>query len=174
MRASERPGRSSPQGEHRPKMRRLRIVPTTLAEARRFVAAHHRHHDPPSGHKFSLGVCVDSGGLVGVAIVGRPVARHLDNGMTAEIIRLATDGTPNACSALLGAAWRAARAMGYQRLITYTHASESGASLRAAGFIRAAELPPRPGWDRPSRARKPRGSEHVARIRWEISRSCRG
>lgn len=111
----------------------LTLTPVSLANANAFVAAHHRHHRPVVGHKFSIG-CMVGGVLVGVAIVGRPVSRHLDNGFTLEVNRLCTDGTRNACSFLYGAAWRAARALGYQKIITYTLASEGGASLRAAGW----------------------------------------
>lgn len=111
----------------------LTLIPVTLAEANAFVAQHHRHHRPVVGHKFSIG-CAADGRLVGVAIVGRPVSRHLDNGLTLEVNRLCTDGTKNACSMLYAAAWRAARAMGYRKIITYTLDTENGASLRAAGW----------------------------------------
>lgn len=111
----------------------LELTPVSLKEANAFVAAHHRHHRPVVGHKFSIG-CSAGGALVGVAIVGRPVSRHLDDGWTLEVNRLCTDGTKNACSILYAAAWRAARAMGYRKIITYTLASEDGASLRAAGW----------------------------------------
>lgn len=148
---------------------RLQIVPVAFREACAFVAAHHRHHRPPQGHRFSLGVATLDGRLVGVAIIGRPVARSLDDKLTVEITRLATDGTPNACSALLRAAWRTAHSAGYRRMITYTQATESGASLRGAGLRKSAELPPNTGWDRPNRPRQPTGNENVARIRWEIT-----
>ena len=111
----------------------LTLTPVSLAEANAFVAQHHRHHKPVTGHKFSIG-CTADGRLVGVAIVGRPVSRYLDNGLTLEVNRLCTDGTKNACSMLYAAAWRAARAMGYLKIITYTLDTENGASLRAAGW----------------------------------------
>lgn len=111
----------------------LTLTPVSLAEANAFVVQHHRHHKPVTGHKFSIG-CTADGRLVGVAIVGRPVSRYLDNGLTLEVNRLCTDGTKNACSMLYAAAWRAARAMGYLKIITYTLDTESGASLRAAGW----------------------------------------
>jgi hypothetical protein len=97
----------------------LRLVPVSFADACGFVAMHHRHHRPPIGHKFSLGVALGDV-LVGVAMVGRPVARMYDDGTTLEVNRTATDGTKNANSMLYGAAWRAAKALGYGRLITYT------------------------------------------------------
>ena len=111
----------------------LDIVPVSLAEANAFVERNHRHHKPVVGHKFSIGA-TDGENIIGVAIVGRPVARHLDDGFTLEVNRLCTDGTYNACSILYAAAWRAARAMGYKRLVTYILDTENGASLRASGW----------------------------------------
>ena len=105
--------------------------------------------------------------LVGVAVVGRPVARLLQDSLTLEITRVATDGTPNACSLLYAAAWQAAKALGYRRLVTYTQAGESGASLRAAGWRTVAARPPSPGWSRPSRPRADHGVDHTARMRWQ-------
>ena len=120
---------------------RLVLVPLSLRAANAFVLAHHRHHRSVQGGKFSLAVALDKGDgaapedrIVGVAIVGRPVARHLDDGWTLEVTRLCTDGTANACSKLYSAACRAARALGYIRLITYTLPVEGGASLRASGW----------------------------------------
>jgi hypothetical protein len=111
----------------------LKLVPISLADANAFVAEHHRHHKPTVGHKFSIG-CAKDGKLVGVAIVGRPVSRYLDNGETIEVNRLCTTGEKNACSMLYAAAARAAKAMGYKKIITYTLDTESGVSLRAAGW----------------------------------------
>lgn len=145
----------------------LRVVPVTFNQACEFVAEWHRHHAPPVGHKFSVGVG-DGNLLVGVAIVGRPVARHLDNGATLEVIRTATDGTPHVNSMLYGTCWRATKALGYRRLITYTEQSETGASLRAAGWRVIAERPPHPGWDRPSRPRETKNA-NVKRYLWEAS-----
>ena len=146
---------------------RLRIVPVNLRDANRFVAEHHRHHPPARGCRFTLGVATEDGILVGVAIVGRPVARHLDDGSTLEVNRTATDGTPNANSALYGAAWRAARALGYGRLVTFTQADESGASLRGAGWRVVGERPARfrPNWTRWNRAANP--SVPIQRTLWE-------
>lgn len=111
----------------------LRVVPVELETANAVVAAIHRHHVPAVGHRFSLGA-VSDGVLVGAAIVGRPVARMVDHRRVVEVVRLATDGTHNACSILYAAAARAARAMGYERIQTYTLPSEGGASLRASGW----------------------------------------
>lgn len=144
----------------------LGLTPVSFADACAFVALHHRHNQPPVGHKFSIGV--ESGGqLVGVAMVGRPVARMLDDGLTLEVNRTATDGTPNANSMLYGAAWRATKALGYRKLVTYTQHSESGASLRAAGWRVIAERKPTPGWTRPSRPRKDHGTDNIQRTLWE-------
>ena len=110
------------------------ITPINFAEANAFVAAHHRHHKQMPGCKFCIAVSDDEGIVRGVAMVGRPVARNSDNGYTLEVNRVCTDGARNACSMLYGAAWRAAKALGYRRLITYTLPAEGGASLRAAGW----------------------------------------
>jgi hypothetical protein len=111
----------------------LELQPISYAEACEFIAQHHRHHLPP--HFWRFGIAVNDGEkVVGVITVGNPVARCLDDGWTLEVTRCCTDGTPNAASMLYSAAWRAARAMGYKRLITYTLAEESGASLKAAGW----------------------------------------
>lgn len=144
---------------------RLSIIPLPLDEANAFVAQHHRHHTPVIGHKFSLGVVKD-GVVVGVAIVGRPVARALDDGLTLEVTRSCTDGTPNANSALYGAARRATFALGYKRLGTYTLASESGVSLKAAGWHLIGEAGGG-SWDCPSR---PRVDKHPlqTKLRWEV------
>ena len=111
----------------------LEITPMALKEANAYVEQNHRHHGPVVGHKFSIGLS-DGEKIVGVAIVGRPVSRYLDDGRTLEVNRCCTDGTRNACSILYAAAWRAARAMGYQKLITYILDTEPGTSLKAAGW----------------------------------------
>lgn len=119
-----------------------------LHEANAFVIVHHRHHDAAWGHKWSLGAYKD-GNLVGVAIVGRPSGRRLDDGKTLEVTRLCTDGTRNACSFLYAAAARRARAEGYAKIITYILQSETGTSLRAAGWDLEAEKCGKPSWDGP-------------------------
>jgi hypothetical protein len=129
----------------------------------------HRHHQPPVGHKFSIGVADEQGVLRGVAMVGRPVAKAYQDGLTLEVNRTATDGTPNANSMLYGAAWRATKALGFGRLVTYTQAGESGVSLRAAGWRVVAERPARKGWDTPSRPREGNGADGIPRTLWEAS-----
>jgi hypothetical protein len=114
-------------------MTKLQLVTLSLADANDFVVQRHRHHKRVTGHKFSIGAA-KAGELVGVAIVGRPVSRMLDDGETLEVTRLCTDGTRNACSFLYGAAARAAFALGFKRIGTYTLPEEGGASLRAAGW----------------------------------------
>ena len=147
------------------------IVPATIREASAFVAAHHRHHRAPRGAILAL-ACTDAGAMPdvrGVALVGRPVARHLQDGWTAEVTRLCVrDGAPKgACSALYGAAWRAVRALGYRRLVTYTLPEEGGASLRGAGWRLIGEA----GGGSWSRAARPRVDLHPTqrKLRWEVS-----
>lgn len=125
----------------------MRLRPITLSEARRFVAEHHRHNIAPQGHLFSVGVEVD-GELVGVAVAGRPIARRLQDGETVEITRTCVVDAPNANSMLYGALCRAAFALGYRRVLTYTLVEEPGISLRAAGFVRDAEVPASAAWVR--------------------------
>ena len=129
----------------------LQLQPITYAEACQFIETHHRHHLPPVGWKFGIAVN-DGQQVVGVVTVGRPVARGLDNGWTLEVTRCCTDGTKNAASMLYGAAWRAAKALGYRRLVTYTLAEEAGTSLTAAGW-RALYQTAGGSWDCPSRPR---------------------
>lgn len=150
----------------------LELVPVTFAMACEFNADHHRHHPTAVGHKFSIGVAtIPDGQLVGVAIVGRPVARHFDDGRTLEANRVCTDRHPNACSMLYGAVARAAFALGYTRIVTYTEASESGSSLRAAGWRVVAERPERSNWHDSSikwrGKRSPRGRGGIQRTLWE-------
>lgn len=150
----------------------LYLRPVTFRAACAFVARLHRHNDPPRGHKFSIGVVDDAGALVGVAMIGRPIARALDDGLTAEINRTCTDGTRNANSMLYGAALRACKAMGYARVVTYTQEEESGASLRAAGFVHAGRREARGSWAESSvklrGLRDAVGNGGVARDQWIV------
>ena len=150
---------------------RLFPVPITLRAANTWIAALHRHHGPVRGAKFCLAIADEQGTIHGVIAVGRPVARALDDGLTAEANRSATDGFPNANSALYGAAWRVCQAMGYRRLVTYNQEDESGVSLTAAGFTKVATLKPRKGWADSSVAlkalRSAEGSGGVGRARWQ-------
>lgn len=127
-------------------------VPIGWREAKEFVERLHRHHFSPQGWKFGLGA-QKGGQLVGVVMVGRPVSRMLDDGKTAEVIRLVTDGTRNACSFLYARARQIAFLMGFTRIITYILASEPGTSLRAAGWRFEREAGGG-SWSRPSRTRK--------------------
>lgn len=146
----------------------LHLVPVSFADACGFVEMWHRHNKPPNGHRFSIGVADDEK-LVGVAMVSHPVARHLMDGLTLEVIRTATDGTPNVNSMLYGAAWRAAKALGYGRLVTYTQAFEPGTSLRAANWRVVAERPSRRGWSTPSRPRDDADYLSSPRTLWEVT-----
>lgn len=129
----------------------LEAQPLTLREASAFIERLHRHHKPPRGWKFGIGAN-DGEKLVGVVTVGRPVARALDDGWTAEVNRLCTDGTKNAPSFLYAAAWRAARAMGYRRLITYILVEEPGTTLKAAGWRCVGQIKGK-SWNVPGRPR---------------------
>ena len=136
---------------------KLRVVPLTLAKANDAIAKWHRHHKPVAGHRFSLGVVDDLGVLRGVLCAGRPVARLLDQDLMLEVNRSATDGCPNACSALYGAARRTALAMGFDRVITYILDTEPGTSLRAAGWILVKARTGGGSW---STAERPRHDQH--------------
>lgn len=148
----------------------LHAVPMTLREACAFVASHHRHNKPPQGGLFAVGAS-DGERLVGVAIVGRPVARALDKGETAEVVRccVADDAPKGACSFLYARCWQAAKALGWRRLITYTLQSESGASLRGVGWRVVAELAagnPQAWLTRPGREWQSVVGQ--AKLRWEV------
>lgn len=143
----------------------LRVVPCTQRQAKAYVAQYHRHHQPPQGGLFAL-ACLDDERLCGVVIVGRPVARRLDDGLTAEVTRCCTDGTRNACSILYGRARRAAFALGFRRVVTYTLPDEGGASLRAAGW-ECAGAAGGGSWNVPSRPRIDQAPTQE-KLRWEV------
>lgn len=111
----------------------MKAVRVELAEANEFVWQHHRHHKPVVGHRFSIGAEKD-GKLVGCVIVGRPVARQTCQKTVAEVTRLVTDGTPNACSFLYGQAARAAKELGFKAIQTFILPTETGTSLKASGW----------------------------------------
>lgn len=146
----------------------MNLCPITLREANAWVERNHRHHQPVRGCLFCVAVEVDAE-VVGVAIVGRPVARGLQDGYTCEVTRCCTDGTRNAPSMLYRACWRAARAIGYRKLVTYTLPQEGGASLRGAGFRLIGEAGGGT-WHRPNTGR-PRVDLHPTqeKLRWEIA-----
>lgn len=152
---------------------KLTVVPCSRQEANDFVGRVHRHHKPVVSGKFCLAVVDEEGRVRGVAMIGNPVARGLVDGRTAEVNRVATDGCPNACSALYGAAWRAAKAMGYCRMYTYTLASESGASLRGAGWRVDGDVPGR-SWHTPSRPRAIEEHPTEDKVRWVIENQSPG
>jgi hypothetical protein len=112
----------------------LTLRPISLAAANAYVTEFHRHHPKTQGHKFSISV-YEGDNIAGVVIVGRPIARALDDGFTAEVVRLCTNGIKNGCSILYAAAARACAAMGYTKIITYILQEESGISLKASGWI---------------------------------------
>ncbi len=145
---------------------RLTLQPITYPEACQFVRQHHRHHQPPQGWKWGIAVN-DGTRIVGVIMVGRPVARRSDDGLTLEVTRCCTNGTKNAASKLYGAAWRATKAMGYHRLITFTLTSEPGTTLEAAGWRVVHEVKGQ-SWSVPSR---PRADRHPLcdKRKWEVT-----
>lgn len=153
--------------------RKFTVERIGLDEANAFVSACHRHHRPVVGHLFSIAAATadsDDGGapkIVGVVIVGRPVSRFRDDGITAEVTRLCTDGTKDACSFLYGAAAKAAFALGFKRIGTYILATEPGTSLTAAGWRMIQETPGR-SWSVPSR---PRVDKHPLQKRMLFERS---
>jgi hypothetical protein len=144
----------------------LSAHPITWRNAVAFIAKHHRHHAPPRGCLFCISA-VHDGQIVGVAIIGRPVARMNQDGVTAEVTRLATDGARNACSFLYARAWQAAKAIGYRRLITYTLPEEGGASLRGAGWRLIGEA----GGGKWTRRSRPRDDAHPTQRKfvWEAA-----
>jgi len=112
----------------------LQIFPATLKQANDLVAGLHRHHKAVVGHRFSIGVRDDAGVVRGAAIVGRPTGRKNPQYDWAEVTRLVTDGTDNACSKLYGACARICKEMGFARIQTFILDSEGGTSLKAAGW----------------------------------------
>jgi hypothetical protein len=145
---------------------RLLVVPCELDEANAFVAAHHRHLGAVVGHRFSIAVADPDARVRGVAIVDRPIGRFDEDGFTVQLLRSATDGHPNACSALNAACRRAAFALGYRRIITFNLPTESGSSLRAAGFVLVGEAGKAKGWSVPSRPRVDKAPAQ-RKLRWE-------
>jgi len=146
----------------------VNVVPLDLDEANEVIRKWHRHHKPVVGAKFAVGV-KDGERICGAAIVSRPVARLIDRHAIVEITRVCTDGTRNACSMLYGACRRAALAMGYKHVITYTLPEEGGASLRAAGlrFDGEAGNTHRAWHNRPERSAAPVGNDLVGgKWRW--------
>ena len=151
---------------------RIRVVPCRLGDAARVVGELHRHHPPPMGGLFAVAVADENGKIRGVAVVGRPVARRLDTGGTAEVTRVATDGTRNACSMLYGACVRGAEALGYDNIVTYTLPAEGGASLRASGWTEDGEAGGGE-WSCKSRPRRA-ASNPVLKTRWSRKLSPAG
>lgn len=152
----------------------LELVPVTFRQAVEFITQHHRHHASPRGWRFGVAVADTDGTIRGVAMAGRPVARALDDGRSLEVNRTCTDGAPNANSMLYAAVWRAAKALGYLRIYTYTQEGETGSSLRAAGWVQEEVIPARGSWAQSSvklrEIRDPQGSGGISRVRWRAGR----
>jgi hypothetical protein len=143
----------------------LEVRPVDFKDAQDFIQKTHRHHIPVVGWKFGI-AAFHNGKMVGVVVVGRPVSRRLDDGVTAEVTRLATDGTKNACSKLYSAASQACKAMGYKRLVTYILESENGASLKASGWKLIESKAGGGSWSAPSRLRVDKHPTCIKQ-RWE-------
>lgn len=135
-----------------------------LKDANEFISRLHRHHKPVVGHRFSLGAR-QGDALVGVAIVGRPVARRTDRLTVVEVTRLCTDGTKNACSFLYSAAARAAKALGYGVIQTFILDTEPGTSLLATGWERG-HTTKAEEWNRPSRSGRRVDQPNCRKVRW--------
>ncbi len=151
----------------------MHVRPISFRAASEFVGKFHRHNKPPRGCKFCIAAHDDDSVLRGVAQCGRPVARAFDDGLTLEINRTCTDGASNVNSLLYGACRAVAKGMGYRRVITYTQLNETGASLRAAGFVRVRDLPARGSWAESTQGklkamRDPDGPGKTARVLWEV------
>jgi hypothetical protein len=147
----------------------LTVIPISIREAQEFVGAYHRHNKPPQGAKFAIGAEYE-GKLVGVAIVGRPVARMMNDGFTAEVTRVCVldDAPKNSCSFLYGRCWRIWQQMGGKRMLTYTLQSEPGSSLKGAGWKVVGEVKPR-SWNWSGRPREYQEIYGQAKFRWEVT-----
>ncbi len=144
--------------------------PATLRSAQAFVASHHRHNKAPRGAKYAI-EAVFGGEVVGVCIVGRPVSRHLDDGATVEVLRccIRPDAPRNSASYLYGAARRVWQSWGGSKVITYNLQSESGDSLRGAGFVLVAQTKSEPkGWGRKGRERATATIYAQRKNRWQL------
>jgi len=148
-------------------MTKLRITPLTLKQANQLVKVLHRHHKPVVGHRFSIGCVDENGKLVGAAIVGRPTGRKNPQYTCAEITRLVTDGTPNACSMLYGACARIAKNMGFERIQTFILDSETGISLKASGYVFDC-ISQGGDWNQPSRGGRRTDQPQEAKQKWII------
>jgi hypothetical protein len=149
---------------------KLTVVPCTINQANAFVQQMHRHHGSIPIARLAFAVTDETGVVRGVAIVGRPCNPVLDDNWTLEVRRVCTDGCPNACSALYAVSWKAVKAIGYRRLITYTLPEEGGASLRAVGWEPVQGCGGRP-WNHKKRARQANPLFLVKKTRWEVTTS---
>ena len=147
----------------------MQVIPITLREANAFVEKLHRHSKTVRGCRFCLGALKDDK-LVGVVIIGRPIARKLDDRFTAEVLRTCTDGTKNVNSFLYGVAWRIWQQMGGKKIITYTLSKESGISLKASGYKPVATTSPfskGTGWTTRKGREWQEGVHNYSKVRWQ-------
>jgi len=144
----------------------FKIVPMAIKEANKYVKKWHRHNKPVVAARWAIGV-EKEGELVGVAIVGNPIARLLCDGKTAEVLRVATNGERNANSFLYTRCRRICQLMGYEKVITYTLEIESGASLRAIGAKIVANGI-QTNWGKGKRKRINQKISTQKKFRWEL------
>ena len=148
----------------------MKVIPFTLKKANKFITEYHKHSKRVVGCRFCLAVEID-GKIEAVAIVGRPVARNLDDGLTAEVIRLCTrqNGIKNLCSILYSRCWKIWRLMGGNKLVTYTLETENGASLKASGFKKVSTTQLfKNGWTNRKNRIFPK-TQLIKKVRWEFN-----
>ena len=148
---------------------KLHPLPISIKEANEFILNFHRHNNPVKNCRFAIGAGFE-GKLVGVAVIGNPVARLMNDGFTMEVLRVCTkeDSPKNTCSFLYGRSWRVWQQMGGLRMITYTLQSESGSSLKGSGWTIRGETKPSSGWSRKDRDRKWQPIYGQMKFRWEV------
>ena len=148
---------------------KLHPLPISIKEANEFILNFHRHNAPVKNCRFAIGAGFE-GKLVGVAIIGNPVARLMNDGFTMEVLRVCAkeDSPKNTCSFLYGRSWRVWQQMGGLRMITYTLQSESGSSLKGSGWKIVGETKPSKGWSRKNRDRKWQPIYGQMKFRWEV------
>lgn len=109
------------------------IIPLTLAQANSFAAKQRENYRPFRGRRFAIGCAMDEK-LVGIVILGKPVDEALDDGLTLAVNYIHATGGRTAYGMLYGAAARAAKALGYCRIIAFLPENISSSGLRAAGW----------------------------------------
>lgn len=144
--------------------------PITMREANAFIQDHHRHSKPVRGCKFVLGLEKERQ-LIGVGVVGRPVSRMADDGLSAEITRVCIkEGNPTACSKMYARLTRLCYLMGFKRVFTYTLQKESQSSMKALGAVLIGEVEAKE-WTRKSRPRDSQPVYQEPKLKWAFTKS---